>query len=81
MWSVFGATASASFAAPLGQIADVGIGYVTGANAFFHVNEETIRQYEIPSRFLKRAVRRGRALQGLWYTDRTTHLAELNRLR
>ncbi len=53
----------------LGSIADVGIGYVTGANGFFHLNEATVREYEIPSNFLTRAVRRGRDLSGLRYTE------------
>jgi adenine-specific DNA-methyltransferase len=53
----------------LGSIADVGIGYVTGANGFFHLKEATIREYEIPSHFLTRAVRRGRDLSGLRYTE------------
>jgi adenine-specific DNA-methyltransferase len=53
----------------LGNIADVGIGYVTGANGFFHLNDATIREYDIPSRFLTRAVRRGRDLAGLRYTE------------
>lgn len=58
-----------NLAKPLGDLADVGIGYVTGANEFFHVGEETIRAYDIPRRFLKKAVRRGRSLAGLRYTD------------
>jgi adenine-specific DNA methylase len=53
----------------LGNIADVGIGYVTGANGFFHLNDATIREYDIPARFLTRSVRRGRDLSGLRYTE------------
>jgi adenine-specific DNA methylase len=53
----------------LGSIADVGIGYVTGANGFFHLKEATIREYGIPRHFLTPAVRRGRDLSGLRYTQ------------
>ena len=53
----------------LGSIADVGIGYVTGANGFFHLKEATIREYGIPRHFLTPAVRRGRDLAGLRYTE------------
>jgi adenine-specific DNA-methyltransferase len=49
----------------LGHLADVGIGYVTGANNFFHLDVEEARHRAIPDEFLKRAVRRGRALSGL----------------
>ena len=54
----------------LGKLADIGIGYVTGANEFFHVDEQQIREYKIPSSLLKRSVRRGRALTGLCFTER-----------
>jgi hypothetical protein len=52
----------------LGQLADVGIGYVTGANNFFHITPPEASQREIPPQFLKPAVRRGRALRGLRFT-------------
>jgi adenine-specific DNA-methyltransferase len=53
---------------PLGDLADVGIGYVTGANDFFHLSEAESRQWEIPSFHLQAAVCRGRALTGLRFT-------------
>lgn len=53
----------------LGLIADVGIGYVTGANDFFHLTEDTVRSYRIPRRYLRRVVRRGRDLAGAFYTE------------
>jgi len=53
---------------PLGEVVDVGIGYVTGANDFFHLSPEDVRVRKIPKRFLKAAVRRGRALNGLKFT-------------
>jgi len=52
----------------LGELADVGIGYVTGANDFFHLSPNVVDAWEIPRRFLKPAVRRGRALTGLRFT-------------
>ena len=52
----------------LGEIADVGIGYVTGANEFFHLSQAAARQWQIPAGFLRPAVRRGRSLRGLFFT-------------
>ena len=40
----------------LGDIAKVGIGYVTGANNFFHLSAEECRMWGIPHRFLKPCV-------------------------
>jgi adenine-specific DNA-methyltransferase len=51
----------------LGQIADVGIGYVTGANDFFHLSEEEAKRSQIARRFLKPAVRRGAEFKGLQF--------------
>ncbi len=42
--------------ARLGGAADVGIGYVTGANAYFHLNHAEARNWGIPLRYLKPAV-------------------------
>jgi adenine-specific DNA-methyltransferase len=53
---------------PLGELADVGIGYVTGANEFFHLDAEQIRRRAIPASFLRPAVRNGRCFQGLRLT-------------
>jgi adenine-specific DNA-methyltransferase len=53
----------------LGEFADVGIGYVTGANDFFHLSPKTAQALSIPKRFLRPAVRRGRALAGLRFTS------------
>lgn len=57
-----------SLARRLGDFADVGIGYVTGANDFFHLAPHEVRHWGIPDCFLKPAVRRGRALVGLRFT-------------
>jgi len=52
----------------LGELADVGIGYVTGANDFFHLSSEDAERLLIPSRYLRPCVRRGRSLPGLRLT-------------
>jgi len=54
----------------LGELADVGIGYVTGANGFFHLSPEKAREWKIPERFLRPCLRRGRSLSGLRLTQR-----------
>lgn len=59
----------------LGEIADVGIGYVTGANDFFHLSPRDADVWEIPRRFLKPAVRRGHALSGLVFTHQDWRMA------
>jgi adenine-specific DNA methylase len=59
----------------LGDIADVGIGYVTGANDFFHLSPRDADKWGIPDRFLKPAVRRGRALSGLAFTHQDWRVA------
>ena len=48
----------------LGSLAKVGIGYVTGANDFFHLRPSEARAASIPSRLLHPAVRNGRSLTG-----------------
>ncbi|MGH9425383.1 MAG: hypothetical protein ACRD2L_03635, partial [Terriglobia bacterium] len=55
---------------PLGELADVGIGYVTGANEFFHLSYEDAARWTIPDAYLRPAVRRGRALAGLRFSER-----------
>ncbi len=61
----------------LGELADVGIGYVTGANEFFHLSPQEVDHWGIPKPFLRPAVRRGRMLSGLRFTtedwDRALH--------
>jgi adenine-specific DNA-methyltransferase len=58
----------------LGELADVGIGYVTGANEFFHLSPNAARYWKIPSQFLRPAVRRGRSLRGLFFTNQDWEL-------
>ncbi len=62
----------------LGELAYAGIGYVTGANDYFHLTPDEARRWDIPEEFLFAAVRRGRALTGTrftqadWYTGAAT---------
>jgi adenine-specific DNA-methyltransferase len=63
----------------LGSIADVGIGYVTGANDFFHLSSEEVQAHGISTHDLLRSLRRGRDLAhcGLAVTsDDWTRLAQ-----
>ncbi len=53
----------------LGDVAEVGIGYVTGAKKFFHVDAQTINNWQLPESILKPAVLRAKALQGLWFGE------------
>jgi adenine-specific DNA-methyltransferase len=48
----------------LSSFATIGIGYVSGANDFFHIRPSEARQRGIPERFLQPAVRNGRVLKG-----------------
>ena len=43
----------------LGDVATVGIGYVTGANDFFHLRPSAARSFDIPPFVLRPSVRRG----------------------
>lgn len=52
----------------LGKCADIGIGYVTGANEFFHLDKGSVKKWDIPKRYLKPAVRRGASLRGVRFT-------------
>jgi adenine-specific DNA-methyltransferase len=57
-----------SSTATLGNFADVGIGYVTGANDFFHLDPEFADARGIPAECLRPCVCRGRALAGLRFS-------------
>ncbi|MGQ0637480.1 MAG: N-6 DNA methylase [Planctomycetaceae bacterium] len=46
----------------LGRVARVGIGYVSGANDFFHLRPTTARMLDIPRRYLAPSVRSARYL-------------------
>lgn len=60
---------AAEHTASLGALADVGIGYVTGANEFFHLGPAAAKEMGMPREFLRACVRRGRALAGLQFTE------------
>ncbi|MCY4515486.1 MAG: SAM-dependent DNA methyltransferase [Candidatus Tectomicrobia bacterium] len=55
----------------LGSVARIGIGYVTGANNFFHLRPSTARQLGIPTRLLQPTVRAGRLLPRRAVTNET----------
>jgi adenine-specific DNA-methyltransferase len=46
----------------LGDLVDVGIGYVSGANEFFHLRPSEVQRCGIPARCLRVAIRRSRQL-------------------
>lgn len=48
----------------LGELARIGIGYVTGANAFFHLKPSEVAQWNIPAEFIIPTARNGRSLAG-----------------
>jgi hypothetical protein len=48
----------------LADVATVGIGYVTGANDFFHLRPSNAEYWGIPDRMLHVTVRNGRAISG-----------------
>lgn len=54
----------------LGELADVTIGYVSGANDFFHFSEPAARLYDIPPELLRPTVRKGEQLTGDYVDER-----------
>lgn len=69
----------------LGDVARVGIGYVSGNNDFFHLSTVEAERRGIPKDFLRPAVRKGRNLAGLrftsddWNSAEATYLLEVPR--
>jgi adenine-specific DNA-methyltransferase len=59
---VYRAIADGPDSARLGSVARVGIGYVTGANDFFHLRPSLAYKLGIPDEMLRPSVRNGRAL-------------------
>ncbi len=49
---------------PLGDLADLGIGYVTGANEFFHLRPSDQESWQLPNSVLRPAIRTSRYLTG-----------------
>lgn len=52
----------------LGDLASIGIGYVSGANDFFHLRPSEVAGWGIPASFLQPTVRNGRALSDRFLT-------------
>ena len=52
----------------LGLLADVGVGYVTGANDYFHLDRDAVQRWKIPAAALRPAVRKSRVFAGLRFT-------------
>jgi len=69
--SLYERLGSTKSAVRLGKVARVGIGYVTGANDFFHLRPSEARQRQVPSRFLWPAVRSAKSLKGRAVTKST----------
>lgn len=57
----------------LRDVASVGIGYVTGANDFFHLRPSQAAQQRIPLNLLRPAVRSGKSLRGRAITQSTVN--------
>ncbi|MGA9391759.1 MAG: N-6 DNA methylase [Candidatus Sulfotelmatobacter sp.] len=61
----------------LGDVADVGIGYVTGSNDFFHLSAKEAGDWELPKRFLRPCLMSLRGFKGIefhrqnWKTKRS----------
>ncbi|WP_414664697.1 HsdM family class I SAM-dependent methyltransferase [Horticoccus sp. 23ND18S-11] len=56
-------------ARPVGEFADIGIGYVSGRNDFFHPSSDVLKVHKLPPRYLRRAALNGGALRGLEFTE------------
>jgi hypothetical protein len=64
MISLYEALAAHPRVRRLGDVADVGIGYVTGANNFFHLSDDERRQWKIGEKFLRPAALNLRDVEG-----------------
>ena len=53
----------------LGELAQVGIGYVTGNNQFFHLSSEEARLQGIHDRYLKRSLLRSGIMKGICFSS------------
>jgi hypothetical protein len=63
--------AAAPGTAPLSAFANIGIGYVSGDNDFFHLRPSDAEYWNIPKGFLHPSVRNGRSLPARQITSRT----------
>lgn len=62
----------------IGEVAQVGIGYVSGNNRFFHLSRSEAREHNIPKEYLLPAVCKGRAFSGLQFSKPDWDSAEQN---
>ena len=62
--SLYGRTAADPGSVRLGQVAQIGIGYVSGANRFFHLRPSDVRRFAIPDKFLLPSIRSSRYVTG-----------------
>lgn len=53
----------------LDKVAEVGIGYVTGNNSFFHLSKQEVKAKGIAKTHLESTLFRGRALRGLYFDE------------
>ena len=53
----------------LGDIAQVGIGYISGANRFFHLRPSEAARFQIPDEFLVPSIRNSRYVSGVVIDD------------
>ncbi len=53
----------------LHDIARVGIGYVSGANHYFHVEPEWVQDWQLAPQYVSHAVYRGRAFSGITFSE------------
>lgn len=60
--ALYGRAATHPNSRRLGSIASVGIGYVSGANSFFHLRPSEAKRWKIPRGFLHASLRNGRAM-------------------
>ncbi len=58
-----------SGAVRLGRIAQIGIGYVSGANHFFHLRPSAVERFRIPDEFLVPSIRNSRYVNGTEIND------------
>jgi adenine-specific DNA methylase len=65
--SLYNALAAHPRVRRLGDVADVGIGYVTGANNFFHLSDDERRKWKIGDRFLRPALLNLRGVEGITF--------------
>ena len=68
---LYRAAASSSGSMRFGDIATIGIGYVTGANGFFHLRPSEAEKWDIPEELLHPTVRNSRVLPAEELTMRT----------